>query len=162
MAIPSFRHIVEQVQASNQFPIQTLNGCGQLTRASAGPIHAADKRFVMLKKKASRTHVVDGKGRLHGADVLLFVESPTRAIAIDIIGSSASPDAKVAWTPERDNKQAGRPLIYRYTAADGFAPDYEDAPPVPPVDPPPSSPDIAALWARLRKLEERVDRHVAP
>ena len=147
--IPNFRHIVEQVQAANHFQIQSLNGCGQLTRASAVPIHKADKRFVMLTKKASRTHVVDSKGRRHGADVLLFVESPSKAIAIDIIGSSASPDAEVAWTPERDNTQAGRPLIYRYTAADGFAPDY-DAEPEP--EPEPEEPTVG-LAARVADIE---------
>jgi hypothetical protein len=152
--IPSFRHIVEQVQAANQFKLHTLNGCGELTRASAVPIHKVDKRFVMLKKKASRTHVVDSKGRLHGADVLLFVESPSKAIAIDIIGSSNSPDAKVAWTPERDKTKPGNQFIYRYTAADGFAPDYEVAP-EPEPEPEPEEPTVG-LAEQVAELRARV------
>lgn len=155
MVIPSFKALVEQIQAQRRFPIATLEGCGQLVRASAGPIHAADPRFVMLRKKAGRTHVVDSKGRLHAADVLLFVESPTKAIAVDIIGSSASPEAKVAWSPERD--KVTKQLVYRYTAADGFAPDYEDEPaPEPPVSEPPSSDlevQIGRVDARLRAVE---------
>jgi hypothetical protein len=142
-AIPNFRGIVDRVYARGGWNLTNLQGCGAFTRAVGVEAHADDKRFVMLKKKASRTHAVDSKGRLHGADVLLFVESSSKAIAIDIIGSSASPDAKPAWTPE---KVDGKPF-YRYTAADGFAPDYGSVTP-----PKPEEPTGDRLAAVLREL----------
>ena len=152
MAIPKFKTLVEGVYAAGRYDLSTLEGCGAFTRACSVAVYKIDTRIVMLKKSAGRTHVVDAKGRRHAADALLFLENG-KGTSIDIIGSSRTPQAKPAWTPDSQ---------VRYGAADGFVPDYEDAPPVPPADPPPSAPDIAALWARLRKLEERVDRHVAP
>lgn len=150
--IPNYRQIVDQVYATGQFNLTTLQGCGNFTRAVAVPVHKADARFVMLKKKASRTHVVDNKGRLHGADVLLFVDG-AKAIAIDIIGSSASPDAKPSWGPEKDPKT--KQLIYRYAPADGFAPDYATEPT---PDPGPEPSDQAE---RDRRLFAKLDQIVA-
>ena len=146
-AIPNFRGLIDRVYARGGWNLSNVAGCGAFTRAVAVEAHKDDPRFVMLRKKASRTHAVDAKGRLHGADALLFVESASKAIAVDIIGSSASPDAKPSWTPEKDPKT--KQLIYRYTAADGFAPDYGSVTPPKPEEPPAEPPtgDVARYLA---------------
>lgn len=148
-SIPNLKHIVQRVYDDGDFDLETLEGCGVFVRACAGPLRRADANVVMLKKSSGRTHVVDAKGRRHGADAVLYLDG-NRGISIDIIGKSRTPDAKPAWTV--DTK-------WRYTEADGFVPDYEIAEPLPsPGTPPPTSGseldqlklDVAALkaWAR--------------
>jgi len=149
MSVPELKHIVEKVYARGGFTLSTLDGCGEFTRACTRQVYAVDKRFMLLRKKASRTHVVDSKGRLHGADVVLFVESPSKAIAVDIIASSASPEARPSWGPERD-KTTKKP-IYRYTAADALPPDADAEP-----DPDPHTPDKPPVPPVPQDLEARI------
>lgn len=149
MAIPRLKSIIERVYRDGDYDLSTLDGCGAFTRACAGPVHEADSRIVMLRKPKGRTHVVDSKGRRHAADALLFLENG-KGTSIDIIGSSRTPQAKPAWTPD---------VKVRYTTKDGFVPDYEDAnkPPAPPEQPP-----AGDLEARVQALEDRINRHLAP
>jgi hypothetical protein len=85
--------------------------------------------------------VVDAKGRRHAVDALLFLENG-EGTSIDIIGKSRTADAKPAWTPD---------TVVRYTADDGFVPDYNaDAPE--PADPPAQpSGDLAERVAALER-----------
>lgn len=125
-ALPDFRSIVEQVFEGGTYNLTNLQGGGVFTQAVAKAVNAKDPRFKLLKKSTSRTHVLDPKGRPVGADALLFVEAPGRAIAVDIIGSSASPKAKPAWTWDRykEGAQKGQ-LAYRYDETDAVEPDFD-------------------------------------
>lgn len=145
MAIPKLKHIVEQVYREGTYTLSSLEGCGQFTRDCAMRVHAEDRRFVMLKKSAGRTHVVDTKGRRHAADALLFLENG-KGTSVDIIGSSRTPDAKPAWTP--DSK-------VRYGAKDGFVPDYV-AEPKPDIPNPGTPLPNLGMEARFAALERRV------
>jgi hypothetical protein len=147
-SIPKLKHIVEQVYREGTYTLESLEGCGQFTRDCAVKLYEEDPRFVMLKKSAGRTHVVDAKGRRHGADAVLFLDQG-KGTSVDIVGKSRTPEAVPAWTP--DSKA-------RYTVADGFVPDYRSVPtPVPnPGDDLPNSGDhearIAALEAFVAKV----------
>lgn len=140
MAIPKLKQIIEQVHREGSYDLSTLEGCGAFTRACAMRVYEADSRIVMLKKSASRTHVVDAKGRRHAADALLFLENG-KGTSIDIIGKSRTADAKPSWTPDS---------VVRYTTADGFVPDY-DAEMPPAEDPPAQSGEIADRVAALER-----------
>ena len=141
MAIPKLKAIIEQVYGDGSYDLSTLEGCGAFTRACSVRVYAEDPRFVMLKKSAGRTHVVDAKGRRHAADALLFLENG-EGTSIDIIGKSRTADAKPSWTPD---------TVVRYTADDGFAPDYT-ADVTEPDDPPaPPSGDLAERVAALER-----------
>ena len=141
MAIPKLKAIIEQVYGDGSYDLSTLEGCGAFTRACAMRVYAEDQRFVMLKKSAGRTHVVDSKGRRHAADALLFLENG-KGTSIDIIGKSRTADAKPSWTPD---------TIVRYTAADGFVPDYTADAPKPDDPPAPPSGDLAERVAELER-----------
>ncbi len=139
--IPKLKAIIEQVYGDGSYDLSSLEGCGAFTRACAMRVYAEDHRFVMLQKSAGRTHVVDAKGRRHAVDALLFLENG-EGTSIDIIGKSRTADAKPAWTPD---------TVVRYTADDGFVPDYNaDAPE--PADPPAQpSGDLAERVAALER-----------
>jgi hypothetical protein len=141
MAIPKLKALIEQVCHDGSYDLSTLDGCGAFTRACAMRVYAEDQRFVMLKKSAGRTHVVDSKGRRHAADALLFLENG-KGTSIDIIGKSRTADAKPSWTPD---------TVVRYTAADGFVPDYtaDVSEPGGSVEPP--SGDLAERVAALER-----------
>jgi hypothetical protein len=148
MAIPKLKHIIEQVYRDGTYDLTTLEGCGVFTRACSVRVYAEDPRFVMLKKSAGRTHVVDGKDRRHAADALLFLENG-KGTSVDIIGNSRTPQAKPAWTPD---------VKVRYTAADGFVPDYK-AEPTPEPDPTPDpQPPSGDLEARVSAIEAWIRR----
>lgn len=158
MAIPNFKNIVEQVYRSGSYDLTTLEGCGAFTRACAGPVHDADPRIVMLKKSAGRTHVVDSKGRRHAADALLLVENG-KGVSIDIVGNSRTPKATPSWTVDKyaDGANKGQ-IAWRYTAADGFVPDYSDEPtPIPDPGEPAPNPG-SDLEARVAALELKFAR----
>jgi hypothetical protein len=128
-ALPDYRSIVEQVYEGGTYNLANLQGCGVYTQACAKAVHAKDPRFKQLGKKAGRTHVLDPKGRRVAGDAILFVEAPGRAIACDIVGSSASPDAKPSWHWDRygedgDGHKKGE-LAYRYTENDAVEPDFD-------------------------------------
>jgi hypothetical protein len=142
MAIPKLKAIVEQVYRDGTYDLSTLEGCGAYTRDCCVMLHAEDPRFVMLKKSAGRTHVVDAKGRRHGADAVLFLDQG-KGTSVDIVGKSRTPEAVPAWTP--DSK-------VRYTAADGFVPDYRSAPP-PLPNPGDDLPNVGDHEARIAALE---------
>ena len=144
MAIPKLKAIIERVYRDGTYDLSTLEGCGAFTRACAGPVHEADSRIVMLKKPAGRTHVTDSKGRRHAADALLFLENG-KGTSIDIIGKSRTAEAKPSWTPDSQ---------VRYGAADGFVPDYADAPPPEPPDVEP--PDPFDIPARVTAIERKL------
>ena len=59
MSVPDLKHIVQKVYARGGFTLSTLEGCGEFTRACAREVRKVDERFMLLRKKASRTHVVD-------------------------------------------------------------------------------------------------------
>jgi hypothetical protein len=143
MAIPKLKHIVEQVFRDGTYDLSTLEGCGAYTRDCCVMLHAEDPRFVMLKKSAGRTHVVDAKGRRHGADAVLFLDQG-KGTSVDIVGKSRTPEAVPAWTP--DSKA-------RYTAADGFMPDYHSVPAPDVPDSGTNVPNLGTLEARIAALE---------
>ena len=142
MTFPNFKPLIQSVYAAGRYDLSTLEGCGAFTRACSVAVYKVDKRIVMLKKSAGRTHVVDAAGRRHAADALLFLENG-KGTSIDIIGNSRTPQAKPAWTVD---------IKPRYTPADGFVPDYGEAD-EPPAPPPIEPPDTFDLPARLAALE---------
>jgi hypothetical protein len=141
MAIPKLKTLIEQVYGEGSYDLSTLEGCGAFTRACAMRVYAEDHRFVMLTKSAGRTHAVDAKGRRHAADALLFLENGN-GTSIDIIGKSRTAEAKPAWTPD---------TVVRYTAADGFVPDYTADVPAPGGSAEPTGGDLAARVAALER-----------
>lgn len=148
MAIPKLKHLIEQVYREGTYDLSSLEGCGVFTRDCAVRLYAEDPRFVMLKKSAGRTHVVDSKGRRHAADAVLFLENG-KGTSVDIIGSSRTPQAKPAWTP--DSK-------VRYSDADAFVPDYAAPTPPPAPQPDPDTPGWPEdLTARVAALEAEIE-----
>lgn len=150
MAVPKLKHIVEQVFREGDYNLTTEDGCAEYTRQCSLRLHDEDNRFRMLRKPASRTHAVDEKGRKHGVDAVAFLDKG-KAISIDIVGNSATPEAEPAWTVDKVKGVEK----WRYKESDTFVPDYDEivnAPPPEPVPPPASNLEsrVSALeqWAR--------------
>ena len=136
-AIPNHSAILNQLYATGAFDLSTRDGGAVYVRAAYDTLRAIDPRFFLLRKSAGRTHVVDVFGERHGADAVLFLETPTRGIAIDLISNSATAKAAPGWMPDKykEGAQKGQ-LAYRYTTKDAYAPVYDPiAPPLPPVTP---------------------------
>lgn len=122
---PNRKSVVETVYARGGFDITTHDGCGRLVEAVLPELDALDPgEWFHLKKSP-------GQNRYNGHAVDGGVHGPT-GYFIDFIGSSASPNAKIAWSLDR--KSDGGPRYKGRT--DLFLPARLDGSPTPVPQPP--------------------------
>lgn len=147
MAIPTKidgmkpKDFVQKIYDEGHYDLTTKGGSGDFTRDVAVRLYELDDNFGELLKSSGRTHVVDSLGRRVAVDAVLYKETGQ---SIDIIGSSASPKAKPAWTidkPRYDDDDWAKPA--------GAGVSGPDPDPIPPV----KDEDIIRLEEKIATLE---------
>ena len=142
MSVPNHEGVVAQVYRTGRYFLGSHGDCGRFTEDVCKALHAIDPRFGHLRKRPGQNqyngHAVDA--------VLYLADEPGQSVAVDIIASSASPDARPQWNPD----------IPRYSASDWYAPDGSPAPaPAPTPNPEPPSNDT--ITPRLQKIDAIYD-----
>ena len=165
MSVPDHRAIVEQVFAAGGHDLTTKAGAGRFVEAAAAALHAVNVNWGHLRKPAGRTHVVDAQGNRHAVDVVLY---RLTGQIVDIIRDAGEPGAGLSWGVG-DEGEYGEGDWYAPVAIGPPASTSPAEPVIPaPVPPlvcqaepcryvPPPAPDVTALHALLRSLNDKLD-----
>lgn len=93
VTVPDFSADVAALFATDAFNLSTKDGCGIFTDAVARLLKSKDARFGHLKKNPGQNQY-DG----HAVDAVLYLsDTPGQSVAVDIIFSSETPEAKPSW-----------------------------------------------------------------
>lgn len=151
MSVPNYKAEVVKLYNEGDYDLTTKEGSGLFTRDVAAYLHDLDADFGELLKSRGRTHVIDPLGRRVAVDAVLYKKTGQ---SVDVIGSSASPKAKPAWTVDKP----------RYGEKDWAWPAGSAPKPEPPPAPTPEpKPDLvterldsfeAVLRALIRAVED--------
>jgi hypothetical protein len=142
----SYKAVVQTIFNKGQYDLTSKEGCGRFTRQVAYELHKLDAGFGELLKSSGRTHVIDRLGRRVAVDAVLY--KPTGQ-SVDIVGSSASPKAKPAWTEDKP----------RYKDSDWAEPAGLGNEPVPVPEPEPQPQPSPDLSKRIEALEVSLSVH---
>jgi len=144
---PNRRAVVDEVYASAPYDLTTKGGCGCFTEQVAFVLNAREPGDWFHLKKRGGQNQWNG----HAVDAVLY----KTGYAVDIIGSSESPNAKPSWHVDKADdggpRYANQPELYIVPTA-GCVP---GGGPTPGPDPEPPTPD-PALEQRVARLEQTV------